>query len=84
MKESLSVRKVEQLIRTRVISGGKPKTGRSARRKDPLLISMEEEMQRRLGTAVRIARSGKKGKIEIEFYSNDDLERIIEVLRGNE
>jgi ParB family chromosome partitioning protein len=83
-KEAISVRKVEQLIRTRAISGGKPKVGRSIRRKDPILISMEEEMQRRLGTAVHITKSGKKGKVEIEFYNDHDLERIIEILRGNE
>ncbi|MXX13572.1 MAG: chromosome partitioning protein ParB, partial [Gemmatimonadetes bacterium] len=35
-------------------------------------------------TAVNISRRGSKGKIEIEFYSNDDLERVLELLRSRE
>jgi ParB-like chromosome segregation protein Spo0J len=48
------------------------------------LRSLVENIQRRLGTKVRLlpkARS-KKGKIEIEYYSAADLERIIQTLTG--
>jgi ParB family chromosome partitioning protein len=82
VKEGLSVRKVEQLVRTRLLSGRKPRAEQSRRRHEPFLISVEEEMQRRLGTAVRIIRRGKKGRVEIDFYTDGDLERILEVLRG--
>jgi len=37
-------------------------------------------MMRRLGTRVRVMDRGGHGKIEIEFYSNDDLSRIIDVI----
>jgi ParB family chromosome partitioning protein len=40
-----------------------------------------EELQRILGTKVRIVGKRKRGKIEIEFYSLDELDRILELLR---
>jgi ParB family chromosome partitioning protein len=76
----LSVRQVENLV----------KAGREGRRepprplpqgKDPQTLSLEEDLQRRFGTGVNITRRGKKGRIEIEFYTDDDLERILDLLR---
>lgn len=83
IKEGLSVRKVEQLARARS-TGRRSKTGpkRARSSEDPLLVSLKEELQRILGTAVKIVTRGRRGKIEIEFYSEDDLGRIIEVLKG--
>ena len=52
--------------------------------KDPNLLFLEEDLQRYFGTAVNINRRGSRGKIEIEFYSNDDLERVLELLRSRE
>ena len=43
---------------------------------------IEENLQRALGTAVRIVRGGRKGRIEIEFYSDRDLERLVSLLGG--
>jgi ParB family chromosome partitioning protein len=40
-----------------------------------------EELQRALGTKVRIVGKRKRGKIEIDFFSPDELDRIIELLR---
>ena len=42
---------------------------------------MEEDLRSILGTKVNLNRKGKKGKIEIEFYSAEELERLIELLR---
>jgi hypothetical protein len=52
---------------------------------DAYLRSIVEQMQRALGTRVRLLpRSGSnKGKIEIEYYSLTDLERIIHTITGN-
>ncbi len=44
--------------------------------------SLQDELQRRLGTRVRIAGAGKKGRIIIEYYSQDDLNRISETIIG--
>jgi ParB family chromosome partitioning protein len=80
--KSLSTRETEKLVRALV-------TGRRRRRAlplvDPDLRTMVESMQRSLGTRVRLlpkARSSK-GKIEIEYYSMTDLERIIQAINGS-
>jgi ParB family chromosome partitioning protein len=44
--------------------------------------SLVEELQRALGTKVKIVGQKKRGKIEIEYYSPEELDRIIELLRG--
>jgi hypothetical protein len=41
---------------------------------------IEEELMRKLGTRVKIISQGGHGKIEIEYYSNDDLTRILEAI----
>jgi len=76
IKNGWSVRKVEQVVRARRTA----KQEKSPRDKDPILRDIEEGLQRALGTAVRIVRGGKKGKIEIEFYSDRDLERLVSLL----
>lgn len=48
--------------------------------KDPHIIDLEENLMRILGTKVNLLQGDKKGKIEIEYYGYEDLERIIEVL----
>lgn len=74
VKSSLTVRDVERLATKR-------KTG-PARDRAPEIISLESELSQILGTKVRIKTRRKKGSIEIEFYSSDDLERILEAIRG--
>ncbi len=44
--------------------------------------SLEDELKRVLGTKVEIKSKGKGGKIEIEFYSLEDIDRILDVLRS--
>jgi len=92
LKEELTVRETED-IAERLKVKGMPSGKRVARKeKSPEVVELEEELQRILGTKVRIksTRSGRfspgeggkvQGKIEIEYYSLEDLERIIELLR---
>jgi ParB family chromosome partitioning protein len=54
--------------------------GRAQR--EPYLAVLEEELQQVLATKVRVSKRKKRGHILIEFYSQDDLERIVNVLRG--
>lgn len=80
MKDGLSVRQVEALAR----GGRRPK---SSRREpvvsDPNLLELQEELQRRLGTKVRVVQGSRgTGRIEIEFYGNEDMDRILAALRG--
>lgn len=79
IEEDLSVRQVEKLVKTRT----RPRK-RSPIVTDPDLRFVEEKLQRSLGTKVRIRRSGKRGKIEIEFYSTDELENLLRRLMNPE
>ncbi|SET25354.1 chromosome partitioning protein, ParB family [Oceanobacillus limi] len=78
-KEKLNVRQVEKLI---VLLNQKPNKKKEKPTKDIFLQERESILRDRLGTAVSIQRGKRKGKIEIEFYTEDDLERIIEVLEN--
>lgn len=80
VEKDLSVRETEELVRHTT------KTKRPAKKQkaaDPLTAqvqTMEETMQRILGTKVNILNKGSKGKIEINYYSLDDLHRICDIL----
>ena len=77
--QGLSVRQVEKLANEKK-SGDTP-SGRAAR--DPNIVQLEDELRRSLGTKVQLKnQSGGKGKIEIEYYNLDELERLLEILRG--
>jgi ParB family chromosome partitioning protein len=78
LHRGLSVRQVEAIVRQKT----KPRLARKvdAQRPDPEVSRIEQRMMRRLGTRVRVMDRGGHGKIEIEFYSNDDLSRIIDVI----
>jgi ParB family chromosome partitioning protein len=79
IEEGLSVRQTEKLASP---PDAKKKDAKAAPPKDPHLGSLEDEMRRRFGTRVYVRSTGQnKGKIEIEYYNLDDLERILAVLR---
>lgn len=81
MGKGLSTRETEALVKRLK----RRKRTRNEDRLDPDLSSLVETLQRRLGTRVRLThRAGiDKGKLEIEYYSQDDLERITNVMMGN-
>jgi len=72
----LSVRQTESLVK-RFRTHNSP----VSRKTNPEWSGLMEELQRILGTKVRIVGKRKRGKIEIEFYSLDELDRILEFLR---
>jgi ParB family chromosome partitioning protein len=85
VEEGLSVRAVEELVRNdrQAKEKAPPPTGPGSR--DPHLRQLEAELQRQLGTPVRITLGkGTTGRIEIPFYSHDDFERVTEFLLGAE
>jgi ParB family chromosome partitioning protein len=81
MRESLSVRETERLAQ-----GNKPAKPAKAKGpkgdiKDPHARHLEEELRRKLGTHVKVSpRNAQKGKIEIEYYSLEDLDRIVSLM----
>ncbi|MFH1289082.1 MAG: ParB/RepB/Spo0J family partition protein [bacterium] len=81
--KNLSVRDTEQIVQKANRQGGirlKPIVEKS---KDPFLFQYEESLKRFFGTQVKINTRGKGGHIEIEYYSKDDLVRIIECFPGS-
>ena len=75
-KDGLSVRQIELMTKeTKAPARKAPKVKKSADEK-----KIEEDMKNALGTKVNLNRKGKKGKIEIEFYSDEELERLIELI----
>jgi ParB family chromosome partitioning protein len=79
--QALSVRQTEELVRR--LREPKPEpAGVSARRADPELERVEEDLRRSLGTKVSLARSRRGGRIVIEYYSDEELGRLYERLTG--
>ena len=74
ISKELSVRETENLIRRLKKQEAKPRKNAS---REVYFSDMAAELSRCLGTKVQIRHRGQKGKIEIEFYSNDDLDRLI-------
>ncbi|PWU70075.1 ParB/RepB/Spo0J family partition protein [Gracilibacillus dipsosauri] len=74
--EKLNVRQVESLIQS--INEKKKEKNEKKVKKDIFLQERENHLKDYFGTNVKINKGKKKGKIEIEFYSEDDLNRILE------
>lgn len=79
--EKLTVRETE--ARAKLMKGGvAPKKKRAQVRASPEARKLVEDLQRRLGTKVRLVeRGGGKGSLEIEFFSFEDLDRIIGLIK---
>lgn len=75
--EHLNVRQLEQLISQ--LNNKAPKAKKQPMKKDVFIIEREKMLREQLGTSVKIQQGKKKGKIEIDFYSPDDLNRIIDL-----
>jgi len=80
VSKKLSVRETEALIRRLRAEKKKPRT--SENRSEQIHLSrLAEDLSRHFGTKIMIKKQGQKGKVEIEFYNNDDLDRLIQRLR---
>lgn len=80
VQKGLSVRETEALSK-KASSSQRISSHKSHVWKDPQIASLEEKLRQSLGTRVRLFHKGKKGgKIEIEYYSLDELDRILEIL----
>jgi ParB family chromosome partitioning protein len=77
LKRALSVRQAELLVKRAENSRG---SGKRMIQQDSYIQSLEENLKRSLGTKVEIARRGKQGRISIFFYSDDELDRLLDRL----
>ncbi|MEW5994099.1 MAG: hypothetical protein AB1744_06860, partial [Candidatus Zixiibacteriota bacterium] len=73
--DTLSVRDVERAV-------GRKRVKAAARsRQDPVLADTETFLKQLLGTSVRIHHGRRKGRIEIEYYGDQDLDRLLTLFR---
>jgi ParB family chromosome partitioning protein len=79
VRENLTVRQVEKLVNQ--MNQVQP-TSSSAPQKSPYLRASETRLAMRLGTKVNIATHGEKGKIEIDYLSTADLNRLLTLLKS--
>ncbi|MBU0985848.1 MAG: ParB/RepB/Spo0J family partition protein [Proteobacteria bacterium] len=78
--KGLSVRETERLIKR--LKTEKKKTEKSAGNSEQIYyLNLAEELSRCFGTQVKIKRHGRKGTVEIKFYSDDDLDRVLSLLK---
>ena len=77
LKRSLTVRDTEQLVEQlkKTMTPGTRTVAGTIKTAD--IVAIEERLQQRLGTAVSVRHGKKKGKIEIVYYGNDDLARLL-------
>ncbi len=82
VKNQLSVREAEKLSKT-FSSAGENKKTKQVTQKAPYILKFEEELSMNLGTKVSILNKKKGGQVVLDYYSNEDLERLIELLGKN-
>lgn len=83
IREQWSVRELEEAIQRhdekKPKPDGKPKPNK---KRDPYIHELEENLRDHYKTTVKIKHANNKGKIELLYYSKEDLERILELLQG--
>ena len=79
ISQSLSVRSVEGLVKQH--STKPPKKTKAHKAKDADIAALEDELRGILGTKVLVEDKKGKGKLVIEYYSLDDLDRVLNILR---
>jgi ParB family chromosome partitioning protein len=81
LRKGLSVRQTEELVK-RLRNASETIERKKSTSEDRHLGTVAETLARRFGTKVQIKRRGKKGRLEIEFYSTEDLNRLLELLNA--
>ena len=79
IKKGISVRELENLVQSKTKGGSRRVKLQTTR--DHEIIALEEDLQKTLGTKVRVVPQKKRGKIVVEYYSLDDLDRIIRLIK---
>ncbi len=77
LKAGLSVRAAEEKIKSVTVRSHKRKINKHS---DPAIQNLENRFQKKFKTKVQIKKSGRAGKIIIDFYSEDELNKIVELL----
>ena len=83
VEEKMAVREVEKAVANQRAGRSKKKASKEVHR-DPHIRDYEERLQHRFGTAVNIRRTANKGWIQVEFYNDSDLERLLDLMIDSE
>ena len=85
LEHGISVREAEAMAGS--LNKGKKGAGKTtsgnretSARREPELREIEQKLIEKLGTKVEVRGTGRKGRIEISYFSSDDLERLLEIL----
>lgn len=78
--DGLTVREIEKLISDLAKGKAEEKAKPEKKGDDPYILDLKNRLEERFDTKVFISNKNNKGKIEIEYYSNDDLQRILDLL----
>lgn len=82
IKEQWSVRELEEEVKKLEDQADTKKPKTKQKKKDPYINQLEESLRDVYRTTVKIKHSNNKGKIELLYYSKDDLDRLLELLQG--
>jgi ParB family transcriptional regulator, chromosome partitioning protein len=79
LRRSATVRATERLV-ARQLGGTRPRRKRQAAATSATIADVQNRLQEHLGTRVTVHHGEKRGRIEIEYYGNDDLQRVLNAL----
>lgn len=80
VKKGLSVREAEAIASKRMFAS---KKSRIIEGKDQNIVEIENRLQQTFGTRVVVIHGKARGQIRIDYYSNDDLNRVLDILTGS-
>ncbi len=80
LREGLNVRQTEALVARLQTRGTRPPEAATPLVHEANVVDLENRLRERFGTKVRLKYSGGKGSVEIAFFSDDDLERILQIV----
>ena len=79
----LNVRQAEELVKGITRNVSRETTRKRTSEEDPDAVRLTQRLGERLGTRVKLAGSVSKGRLQIEYYSAEDLDRILEIILGS-
>ena len=81
VQAGMNVREAERFCKD---GGPKARKARATAKRDIHAVAVEEQLIKALGTKVHLKHKGKRGTIEIEYYSLEELERLLDIMLGRE
>ena len=78
LQQGMNVREIEQA--TKPATKPRPPVAKAAVEMDPNVLALQDALSTHLGSPVKIIRNGTEGRMVVEFYSDDDLNRILDTI----